>query len=208
METLMLDIFDDSSSEYLRLDVYLDDVDERRLKLGAGHDSWKLERAQYFSDPTDPPWLAFSQGKWEESIRLMEDVRPLVNKECQEAAAHGVTLYRVRIVEEPIAPYLQWELHYLRLATSAGEKIRVVDAERVRQFEKNGPLPDLLTAGMDTVYRILYTNEGVPDAARRVINPEAAKRCIEFIQELYTNGEDMDTYFERNVAHLPPAQLT
>lgn len=203
----MPNIFDDSSSEYLTFDVYMDDVDERRLQLGAGHDSWKLERQQYFSDPTDPPWVAFSQGKWEESIRLMENARPLFSKECQEAAAHGVTLYRVRVIEEPIAPYVQWELHYLRLGTSAGEKIRVVDAERVKQFEEDGLLPDVLTAGVDTVYRILYTNEGVPEAARRLINSEVAKRCIEFIQGLYADGEDMDTYFDRRIASLPPPRL-
>jgi hypothetical protein len=203
----MSDLFDDSVSELLALPAYLDDVDHRRLRLGAGHASWKLERLQYFSDPSDPPWVAYSEGRWDESIRLMEDVRPLVEKECQAAAVHGVTLYRVRIVEEPIVPYIQWELHYLRLATRAGEKIRVVDAEKVRQFEKNGQLPDLLTAGADTVYRILYTAEGVPDAARRIVDSAVTMRCVQFIKDLYAKGEDMDTFFERRIAQLGPPTL-
>jgi hypothetical protein len=155
----MSDVFDDMASELLTLDAYRVDLRERRLALGAGHDSWKLERQQYFSDPTDPPWVAFSQGRWDESIRLM------------------------------------------------GERIRVVDADRVRELEDDGPLPDILTAGTDTVYRILYTDEGVPEAARRIVDHEVVKHCLELIQELYADGEDMDAYFEREIAHLGPPRL-
>jgi hypothetical protein len=203
----MSEIFDDVSSTSLTLDAYRADLRVRRLELGAGQPSWKLERQQYFADTTDPPSAAFARGEWEESIRLMEDNRPLFAKYCREAADHGVALYRVRVVEEPMAPYVQWEFHYLRLATAAGERIRVVDAERLGQFERNGPLPDVLTAGADTIYRILYTDDGVPDAVRRIVSRGAAGRCIDLIRRLYDAGEDMDAFFERRVARLSPPRL-
>lgn len=203
----MPELFDDQASDLLTFDSYMKDADERQFRLGAGHASWKLERQQYFSDPTDPPWVAFSEGRWEESLRLMEDARPTFRKFMQEASEHDVTLYRVRIVEMPIIPYVQWELNYLLLATELGEKIRVVDAERVKEFEKDGPLPEVLTGGTDTVYRILYTDEWVPAGARRVINPELTNKCIKFIQELYAEGEELNEFFEREVAHLAPPRL-
>jgi hypothetical protein len=200
----MPDLFDDRAGDVLTFDEYMKDADERQFVRGAGHPSWKLERRQSFSDPTDPPWVAFAEGRWEESLELMEAARPAFRKFMREASDHAVTLHRVRIVEIPILPYLQWELHYLLLAVDEGEKIRVVEADRISEFENNGPLPELLTAGRDTVYRILYTDEGVPAGARRVIDPARTGRCIEFIQELYTGGEDLSRFFDREVAHLPP----
>lgn len=203
----MPELFDDQASDLLTFDSYMKDADERQFRLGAGHASWKLERQQFFSDPTDPPWMAFSEGRWEESLRLMEAARPTFQKFMQEAFDHEVTLYRVRIVEMPIIPYVQWELNYLLLATELGEKIRVVEAERVKEFEKTGPLPEVLTAGTDTVYRILYTDEGAPAGARRVINSELTRKCIEFVQELYAEGEELNEFFEREVAHLAPPRM-
>lgn len=199
----MSNLFDDSISNLLNLDDYRADLWKKR----AGQESWKLERQQYFSDPTDAPWVAFAEGRWEDSLLLMEDNRPLFDNYCRKATESNTTLYRVRIVEWPIQPYVQWEFHYLRLATNAGEKIRVVNQQRVKQFENDGPLPDILTAGTDTVYRVLYTREGVPDAARRIVDAGVAERCIDLIKELYADGEDMDEFFEREIAHLGPAKL-
>jgi hypothetical protein len=125
--------------------------------------------------PTDPPWVAFVEGRWEESLELIEAAPPAFRKFIREASDHAVTLHRVRIVKIPILPYLHWELHYLLLAVDEGEKIRVVEADRISEFESNGPLPELPTAGRDTVYRILYTDEGVPAEARRVI--DSARAC-------------------------------
>lgn len=207
MISQMPNFFDDFSSDFLELDAYRADLRERRLKLGSGVNSWKLERRQSFQDATDPPWVAFSQGKWEKSIQLMNNSRALFDNYCKEARDHGVTLHRVRVVEEPVLPYVQWELHYLRLATSAGEKIRVVTTENVREFERDGQLPDIVTAGKDTVYRVLYTDEGVPEAARRIVNPEVANQCIDLIRGLYADGEEMESYFERAVANLTPPNM-
>lgn len=200
-------LVDDQAGDLLTFDAYMKDADERQFRLGAGHASWKLERQQYFSDPTDPPWVAFSEGRWEDSLRLMDDARPAIREFMKEAFDNDVALHRVRVVEMPIRPYLQWELHYLRLATEMGEKIRIIDAARVRDVERHGLLPEVLTAGVDTVYRILYTDEGAPVGARRVIDSGLLARCVRFIQELYDEGEELDEFFDREVAHLAPTRL-
>lgn len=203
----MLDIFDGLSGDLLALDVYLEDLERRRLGSREGYNSWKLERQQHFSEPNEPSWIAFSQGHWDESLRLIEAEREGLKKYYQEAADRGVCLYRVRVVEEPIVPYLQWELNFLRLEEECGEKIRIVGLEQVRQFEAKSPLPELLTAGTDTVYRILYSERGIPEAAVRFVDSEVTLHCIEFIRRLYAVGEELSSFFTRKVVHLEPPRM-
>ncbi|HET6704100.1 DUF6879 family protein [Amycolatopsis sp.] len=203
----MSELFDDGLSEQMTLEEYSADFRKRRQDPRGSLESWKIERRQAFSDPEDPAWMAFSEGRWDESIRLMEENRPAYAKYYEEAATQGVTLYRVRIVDEPIQPYVQWELHYLRLSTSAGEKARVVKSEYVRKYEENEPLPEIITTGGDTVYKVVYSEEGRPIGARRIIDVEIAGRCLNFTKNLYATGEDMETYFEREIKHLRPPQV-
>lgn len=203
----MLDILDGLRGDLLTLADYVADADERQFYLAAGHDSWKLERQQRFNEPAEPSWVAFSQGRWEESMWLLEDARKGIQKFFQEATKYHVNLYRVRVVAEPLSPYLQWEFRYLRIAVEYGEKIRIVDLERIKKFEENGPLPELLTAGTDTVYRILYTDEWEANAALRYVSPGANKQCVQFIRGLYAVGEELTTYFDHKVAHLAPPQM-
>jgi hypothetical protein len=49
------------------------------------------------------------------------------------------------VVERPICPYLQWELHLLTMRAQCGELIRVVPVDMVRDLEANGQLPELIT---------------------------------------------------------------
>jgi hypothetical protein len=203
----MLDIFGGLSGDLMVLDAYLEDLERRRLDPSQGRDLWKLERQQHFSEPNEPSWVAFSRGHWDESLRLIEAEREGFKKYYQEAADCGIEFHRVRVVEEPIIPYLQWELNFLRLEQECGEKIRVVGPERVRQFEANGPLPELVTVGADTVYRILYNERGVSEAAIRFVDYQATQRCTDFIRSLYTVGQELSSFFERKVAHLEPPRM-
>lgn len=200
----MPEVFEDALSEEMTLDEYRADFYARRQDPRGACESWKIERRQAFSDPDDPAWVAFSEGRWDESLQLMEENRPTYEKYYEKAAAQGVTLYRVRIVDEPLQPYVQWELHYLRLSTSAGEKARVVKSREVGKYEESEPLPEIIVTGGDTVYKVLYTAEGQPVGARRIIDVEVAGRCLEIVKNLYAIGEDMDTYFEREIKHLDP----
>jgi hypothetical protein len=168
-----------------------------------GHDSWKFERQQHFQEPTNPSWHAFSMGAWDEALRLIEARRDDLHSQMREAASHHCRLLRVRVVETPLTPYLQWELHMLRLRAETGELIRVVDSAQVERFEHDGTLPELVTLGSDTVYRILYDEDDVPDGAIRYSDPDVNREVIAFISDLYAAGEDIQDFFNRNVAWLP-----
>lgn len=199
----MLDFLRDAAGERLPLDDYVADYDRRFLAAGS-HKSWKFEREQNFRQPGTPSWDAFARGDWDEALRLIEQQRENLHKLADEDAARGVTALRARVVEEPIVPYVQWELHSLRLRAECGEKIRVIGPGEIVKLEDDGQLPELLTVGTDTVYEILYDATGVLTGAIRYVDREVTQRCIDFIERLYSTGEEMHSYFERVVAHLEP----
>ncbi|WP_188991944.1 DUF6879 family protein, partial [Saccharopolyspora thermophila] len=177
---------------------------EARFAGSAGHDSWKLERRQHFREPGNPSWEAFARHDWPEAMRLIQSQREEFSAESEEAERIGVTLFRIRVVAKPFTPYLHWELHLLKARADCGEKIRVLAVEDVAPFESHEALPEILTVGRDTVYEIRYSDDGVLDGAVRHTDLEAATRCKDFLADLYARGEELDRFFWREVAPLPP----
>ncbi len=169
-----------------------------------GFDSWKLERRQHFQEPRNESWRAFARGDWAEALRLIDGRRASLRALAEKAAAHDTRLLRVRVVEHPIVPYLQWELNSLRVRADCGELIRVVTAAQVARHEQDGLLPELLTLGRDVVYRIEYDEAGLAAGAVRYLDATATTRVATFIRGLYDAGEDIQDFFDRDVAHLPP----
>lgn len=190
-----------SAGEQLSLDTY--EAELTRLRAVRGSRAWKLERRQYFREPYDASWRAFVRGDWDESLRLNEADREPLTEKWRMHSADEHTWMRVRIVEEPIVPYLQWELHALRLQAECGERIHVVSLEQVKPYETGGPLPELVVANPETIYQVIY-NDGVYNGAVRYTAQAAAARIAEFLEHLYSIGEDVRDFFERKVASLPP----
>ena len=170
----------------------------------AGQGSWKLERRQHFRQPGSASWEAFARGQWAEALRLIEARRESMMEFGAKTAGKGTDLYRLRVVAEPIIPYLQWELHSLKLRAECGELIRILPAAAVRQLEDNGELPEVVTLGPSTAYRILYDADGVLAGGVKVTDPQAVGRVTRLVRRLYGEGEDLAAFFEREVAPLPP----
>lgn len=170
----------------------------------AGQDSWKLERRQHFRQPGTASWEAFAHGEWDEALRLIEARRGPLIKSGAEAAGKGTGLYRLRVVAQPIIPYLQWELHSLKLRAECGERIRVLPAAAVRDLEDDGELPEIVTLGPSVAYRILYDASGELAGGVKVTDSQAVGRVTGLIRRLYAQGEDVAEFFEREVAPLPP----
>src|SRR5690606_21924127 len=113
-----------------------DYVKDFRLREFAteGEDSWKLERRQDFQQPGTPSWEAFARGEGGEALRLLEERREKLSAFAERNRRHGIALYRVRVVEGPIIPYVQWELYSLRISAEYGERIRSVGPDAVRHL--------------------------------------------------------------------------
>lgn len=199
----MRDLLGVSPGERLGLDAYREDFRSRDFAVD-GCDSWKLERRQHFREPGDASWSAFVQGDWEEALRLIEAQRAELLYVSRLAARHRCRLLRVRVVEQPLTPYLQWELHLLRVRAECGELIRVIGPQRIAAYEREGPVPELVTLNDDTVYEILYDAEGALEGAVRHLGVRTRDRVAARVEELYVLGEDIGTFFDREVAHLKP----
>jgi hypothetical protein len=199
----MRDLLSASPGERLGLEAYREDFRRRDFAVD-GCDSWKLERRQGFREPGDPSWEAFVRGDWEQALRLIEARRGELLDLSRLAAGHDCRLVRVRVVEQPLTPYLQWELHLLRVRAECGELIRLIGPEHVATYEQFGLVPELVTLNDDTVYEILYDADGVLAGAVRYLGRASRDRVAGRIEELYVLGEDIDTFFDREVAGLRP----
>ncbi|MER7845128.1 DUF6879 family protein [Kitasatospora sp. NPDC096077] len=163
-----------------------------------GYDSWKLERRQEFQEPKDTSWRAYFGGNRAEALELIEGRRDALLQLSQLAADHNCRLLRVRVVEFPLSPYLEWELQSLRVRAECGELIRVVGPELIAPYELDGPLPELITLGSDTVYDITYDAAGLADGATRYLDSATRDRVAEFISRLYDQSEDIKSFMARH----------
>lgn len=109
---------------------------------------------------------------------------------------------RVRIVERPVSPYLQWEMHVLRMRADEGEEIRIVDAALVRDQEGDSLFPELAVIS-GAAYQILYTPEGVLGGALRSTDPGLVTLAAAKAAGLFSEGEDIGSFFTREIASLP-----
>jgi len=165
---------------------------------------WKLERGQSFAEPGNASWDAFAAGDWEESLRRIEDSREGLIRHHRDAAAAGTSTYRIRIVSLPPTPYLQWELHFLKMRDETGGLTRVLLDTAVADLEDQGPLPDIQTIDRDVMYQPVYDANGVAEHGLRYTDKDLVSRCRDFIAGLYARGEPIAAFFQREIAHLPP----
>jgi hypothetical protein len=180
---------------------YLDDF--WRHSEESGGDFWKLERIQHFREPEESSWVAMNAGDWFGALALIEEKRSASKRHVtvtEESRSH-----RVRVVEQPVTPYLQWEMQLLKLWVETGaQDIKVLNASAVRHLETDSPLPELVFLGTTVMYEVLYDHTGTHSGGRRIDDGGVIAACREELQELYDKGEDLLTYFEREIAPLPP----
>lgn len=67
---------------------------------------WKLERQQTLKEPGDDGWQAFADGRWDDSLRILDARRPEFQSCYRRIAENGFATRRVRVVEELLTPYL------------------------------------------------------------------------------------------------------
>ncbi|MEU7876145.1 DUF6879 family protein [Dactylosporangium sp. NPDC049140] len=199
----MRDLLAGAAGERMELDAYLTDFD-RNFWATTEPGFWKLERQQFFKEPGNASWEAFAKGDWDESLRILEAGRGDMADYYRRTAERGFVTRRVRVVEEPIIPYLQWELHVLRMRDEFGGAVRVVDRDQVAEFEHDAPLPEVYTHGSTVMYQAIYDDDGVLESARKFVDSDLVVRCQRFIQDLYENGRPLAPFFAERVAALPP----
>jgi hypothetical protein len=192
---------DGAVGERLELPEYYTDFERH---FAEAREFLKLERGQAFAEPGNPSWEAFSHGDWARSMALIECLREDLKEYHRQAEAAGTSTYRIRIVSFPLTPYVQWELHVLRLRDETGGSVRILLDSAVADVEDQGPLPDIYTVDRAVMYEAVYDDHGVLEHALRYTDQAVVRRCRDFIADLYNRGEPISDFFAREVASLPP----
>jgi hypothetical protein len=196
----VFECFRDGAGEVLKRPDYLDDFG--RFYQSDIHLLAKIERGQTFMEQGSPSWDAFAAGDWAGALRLIEAERNSVAAYFQDTARRGLAFRRLRIVEFPVTPYLQWEMHSFRLRSELGEEIRVLDAREIAAQERDGPLPEVVILGNSVMYAVIYDEELKGAGARRFTDPEQIATTVSEFESLYGKGEGFVEFFEREIAPL------
>ncbi|MBR7674796.1 DUF6879 family protein [Streptomyces daliensis] len=192
----MLDELAGAPGERLLGDTYWADFEERFWRIGEPG-FWKLERLQEFQEPMDDSWVAFSKGDWPHALALLESRREALTQHYARLRAHRFETWRIRVVEQPLTDYMRWELRLLLMRDELGGHTRVIDAGRVRPYEEDGRLPELITLGDDVAYRLLYDENGLQEGGVRYAGHDLVAGCRKFVQGLYGEGEGIREYMAR-----------
>jgi len=101
---------------------------------------------------------------------------------------------RIRIVEEPLTPYLWWEMHILKMRSEAGDQAVVLRKNDVAQWEVSTPLPEIVGLGDSILWVVHYDDEGVYESATRVNDPTIVQSSREQFLGLFAGGEELQHF--------------
>ncbi|MDA0565542.1 hypothetical protein LG943_14630 [Streptomonospora sp. S1-112] len=197
----MLDRLRDRPAAALDLDTYL--ADYRREYAGGGV-TWKLDRLQTLRKPGDPSWEAFAAGDWARARELTEKDRPRADAMAAKGGEAGTETRRIRVVEHPVSPYLQWEMQFLRMLAEAGQQIRVVAAAQVGRWEHERILPEVVAVADRALYLVRHDSSGKAFGAWRIGDRDVISSSLIELDALFRAGEPLLEYFHREIAPLPP----
>ncbi|QFZ16964.1 DUF6879 family protein [Saccharothrix syringae] len=168
--------------------------------------SWKLERRQEFIESNNASWEASRRNDWTTSLDLLEKRRAKLADYERRIADNGMEVRRVRVVEQPISPYLLWELSSLHVRHQVGGKIRVVGPEQVEPFERGRTtLPELFLLARPIAYQVLYDEQGALAGAVKCVITDEVEHWKALVADLYDRGEELGAFFHREVARQLPS---
>ncbi|MFF8318451.1 DUF6879 family protein [Streptomyces bobili] len=202
----MFDSFPDGTSERLDRPTYHADLG-RVYSNGIGFLN-KLERGQHFQERGFPSWDAFAEGDWEGALSLAEERREDYAEELRQASRLGVRHRRLRVVEFPITPYVQWELFVLRVRVDLGDDIKVLDAHDISNIERTRPVPEVVILGDVAMYEVVYDEDGNAAGANRYTERSLIRETNAGFDALYERGEGFHDFFDREIVTLDPPRVS
>ncbi|MFE4670561.1 DUF6879 family protein [Streptomyces sp. NPDC056716] len=179
-------------------------ADFRRVYLGGIHHLKKIERGQNFKERGFASWEAFAAGEWDRAISLVREKRDVYAEQFREAARLNIFQRRLRVVEFPVTPYVQWELFVLRLRVELGDNIKVLDARKISDIERDRPVPEVVILGDAAMYEVLYDDDGNAMGAHRFTDQALIKETSAGFDALYERADGFHDFFDREIAPLAP----
>jgi hypothetical protein len=176
---------------------------------------WKLETAQHFAEPGNPSWDAFNQGNWGKALELHTARTEALLDYHEQCTEYGITTKRVRVVKQPVTPYLQWEMYLLVLRDATGGPIRILPGNQFTPFEKDcynrpmGPFfPEVCGMDKTVMYEHLYDEHGVMYETIKYTDFDTITKFKHLTDTLYKDAEPIGPYFLRHIKPLPAPTIT
>lgn len=172
---------------------------------------WKLESAQHFAEPGSPSWQAFNAGNWDEALKLHGDSIPNLLDYHDRCTTAGVRTKRVRVVKDPVTPYLQWEMHLLFLRDATGGPIRILPGGEFTYLEEDQPdgtFPEVCGMDQTVMYEHLYDDHGVMHATIKYTDLDTITKFKYLTDTLYDQAGPIGPYFLRHIQPLPAPTIT
>jgi hypothetical protein len=197
-------LLDQSRGEHLTVEAFYEDFARHFWNC---EKFWKLERAQHFAEPGSKSWQAFNAGDWNEALRLHDAAADDLIEYHHRCDLKGVQTKRIRIVEDPVTPYLQWEMHLLFLRDVTGGPIRVIPDihHTVASVERGLPthLPELCALDSTILYEHTYDDHGVINGTIKYTDLDTVVKFRYLTEMLYAQGKPIGPYFLRHIKTLP-----
>jgi hypothetical protein len=141
-------------------------------------------------------------------LSLADERREDYAHELLQASRLGVTHRRLRVVEFPITPYVQWELFILRLRVDLGDDIKVLDAHDISNIERARPVPEVVILGDAAMHEVVYDEDGNAAGANRYTDRSLIRETNAGFDALYERGEGFQAFFDREILTLGPPQVS
>ncbi|QKW07698.1 hypothetical protein HUT18_16225 [Streptomyces sp. NA04227] len=171
------------------------------------HSLNKLERGQHFKERGFASWEAFSVGDWPTALSLVEERREAYEEQSRKAKQLDIPHRRLRVVEFPVTPYVQWEMHVLRVRLEVGEDIRIMDAREISHLERTHKVPEVVLLGDRVMYEVVYDEDGNADGARKFTDPALIRETSDGFAALYEQAEEFGQFFAREIEPLPAPEV-
>lgn len=162
----------------------------------------KLERGQNFKERGFASWEAFAAGDWDRALSLVDEKRDVYARQFRESAQLNILERRLRVVDFPVTPYVQWEMFVLRLRVELGDNIRVLDARKIADIERERPVPEVVILGDVVMYEVRYDADGNAAGANRFADRALIRETLAGFDALYERGEEFHSFFDREITPL------
>ena len=188
----------------LDLDQYLARFQDIQESLSCS--TLKLESAQHFIEPGNDSWELFRDNHWEAALEVVMGMETEIYDSFRDLQSRGITTKRLRLIEEPLSPYVQWELHILNVRARAGEDIRVMRNGEAA-IALNIQPRELLFLDEIAMFDIKYSINGLLIGANEYRYELDVAELRDRINELFEKAEPLSGYFDKRVKSLPPPQM-
>jgi|SRR5579863_353073 len=187
--------------DYASLERFLSAFDEFSARVQRR--IFKLERLQNYVESDNESWRQFQAGNVKRSLELMATIRAQEAQYDVGFFRRGLQFLRVRAVELPLSPYVEWEFQFHVISAQYGETILVTD---VTDADRSGALwnaRDFLLFDSFAVLVHDYDPEGLLLGGWICQDKEIIENCTELASQFTSRSVPLAAF----LAEHPPKLL-